>query len=45
MFLYKVCFFVTQNKKFVSVITVFENERVPNDTSASDFQFIVRNIC
>ena len=45
VFLYKVGSFVTQNKIFVSAITVFKNEGVPNDTSESAFQFIVRNSC
>ena len=45
MFLHKICFFVTPNKIFVSVVTVFENEGVPNNTSESAFQFILRNNC
>ena len=41
VYLQKICFFVT----FVSAVTVnvFENEGVPNNTTESAFQFIVRN--
>ena len=36
---------MTENQIFVSAVTVFENEGVPNDVSESVFQLIVGNNC
>ena len=42
---HKICFFVPLYQTFVSTVTVFEHERVSDNTGESVFQYLVRYGC